>query len=431
VNGLLTVGSGHQWESELVAALDKPGTTFVVVRRCADVADLLATAQTGRAVVAVVDGGVRRLDSAAVDRLNAAGVAVVAVCEPGDTRTVHRLRLIGVSFLVDADATTAAMVTAADAAIAALAESGAAWVGDPRRALGRGNSADPPGGATRPYRAPTGPSALGRVVAVWGPAGAPGRSTVAMGLADASAVLGLRTLLVDADVYGGVLANAFGLLDESPGLAGSCRLAANGRLEEAELERLSWSIGPQLGLLTGITRPDRWPEVRPSAVPTVLAVARRLSDLTVVDCGFSIESDEELSYDTVAPRRNGATLAVLADADTVLVVGAADPPGMERLVRGLTELADVLPQVRPLVVLNRLRSSAAGFDEAATALRRFTRVEPLLGLPEDRRATDAAWSAGSTLSKAAAGSALRSVLDKLVRILVPTAGAVRPAVVPR
>ena len=56
--------------------------------------------------------------------------------------------------------------------------------------------------------------------------------------------------------------------------------------------------------------------------------------MVVVDCGFSLEADEEISFDTVAPRRNGATLAVLSDADLVLAVGSADPPGMERLVRG-------------------------------------------------------------------------------------------------
>jgi len=46
---------------------------------------------------------------------------------------------------------------------------------------------------------------------------------------------------------------------------------------------------------------------------------------TVVDCGFSLEQDEELSFDTAAPRRNGATLATLLAADTERSVVA---PGM-------------------------------------------------------------------------------------------------------
>ena len=38
--------------------------------------------------------------------------------------------------------------------------------------------------------------------------------------------------------------------------------------------------------------------------------------MIMVDCGFCLEADEEISFDTVAPRRNGATLAMLADADS-------------------------------------------------------------------------------------------------------------------
>ena len=60
---------------------------------------------------------------------------------------------------------------------------------------------------------------------------------------------------------GGVLATAFGLLDESPGLAGACRLAANGRLDAEELTQLCWRVGDRLSVLTGIARADRWPEV--------------------------------------------------------------------------------------------------------------------------------------------------------------------------
>ena len=62
--------------------------------------------------------------------------------------------------------------------------------------------------------------------------------------------------------------------------------------------------------------------------PLVFATARALADFSVVDCGFCLETDEELSFDTVAPRRNGATLAVLDDADLIVVVGSAirSPP---------------------------------------------------------------------------------------------------------
>ena len=43
-------------------------------------------------------------------------------------------------------------------------------------------------------------------------------------------------------------------------------------------------------------------------------------DAGLLDLGFAIEDDEELSYDTAAPRRNAATLAGLAGV--AIVTGA-------------------------------------------------------------------------------------------------------------
>jgi MinD-like ATPase involved in chromosome partitioning or flagellar assembly len=413
MNGVLTAGSGQQWESDLVSNLEQPGSPLTVVRRCADIGEVLATAATGRARVAVVDGSLRRLDTDAVQRLRAAGVAVIGIYPAADERAQVRLERLGITALVADDAGPAAMLAAAQVAIAAIDTAG------PRP----GDAADP----SRAYPPPALPTAVpasepvapGSLIAVWGPTGAPGRSTVALGIADAVSSAGQPTLLIDADVYGGVLASAFGVLDESPGLAGACRLAANGRLTPAELDQLCWSVTPTLRLLSGISRADRWPELRPSALPQVIAAARTLAPVTVVDCGFAIEADEELSFDTLAPRRNGATLAFLAAADRVLVVGSADPPGLERLVRALGDLQDSLPDVQPEVVLNRVRSSVAPGWQATQALHRFTGLTETAQLPEDRAATDEAWARGVPISVVAPKSVLRAAFTTLAAAMVP------------
>jgi len=242
---------------------------------------------------------------------------------------------------------------------------------------------------------------------------------LAMNLAVETAMTGTATLLVDADVYGGVLASAFGLLDESAGLAGACRQAANGRLELVDLTKLTWAVQPNLRLLTGIARADRWPEVRPSAIPSVLQVCRSMASVTILDCGFCLEADEEITFDTVAPRRNGATLAALSEADLIVAVGSADPSGMERLVRGLAELAEVLPHSTPTVVLNRTRRSAASPEESTAALSRFTGLGVLASLPEDRPAMDKCWQLGLPLAEASAGSGLRKAIGALATSVVP------------
>jgi hypothetical protein len=216
----------------------------------------------------------------------------------------------------------------------------------------------------------------GRVVAVWGPAGAPGRTTVAIGGAHEAARLGVRTLLADADPYGGTVAPTVGLPDEIAGLALASRDAVAGRLGTVRLAQRSRQLRPRLRVLTGHSRADRWRELPSAGLPLVLDESRRLCALTVVDCGFCLELDE----DRTEPQRNGATLAVLAAADTVLCVGAADPIGLHRLSHGLDDLRTVLPGVVPLVVANpcRRHRDVPRRDDLAAALgrRRGERSSP-------------------------------------------------------
>ncbi|RBY74767.1 chromosome partitioning protein [Geodermatophilus sp. TF02-6] len=414
---VFTAVTGAGWESALVGALDRADHGVTVVRRCVDVSELLAAAGTGTGQAALLSADLRRLDGDAVARLSAAGVAVVGLVEPDDDRAADRLHAIGVVRVLPADAEPEVIARALRDAVAGGPPTGRD-IADPRAAL-------PARGLPEAPRERSAGS--GRVVAVWGPTGAPGRTTVAVGLADEAARLDVPSLLVDADVYGGVVAQVLGLLDESPGLAGAARQAAAGTLDEAALARLAWAVRPKLGVLTGLARADRWPELRPHAVSAVLEEARRAAALTVVDCSFSLEEDEELSFDTAAPRRNGVTLTVLESADTVLCVSGADPVALQRSIRALGDLRDVLPAVEPVVVVNQVRRGPVPGDprrEIAGALERFTGREAAVFLPADRRATDAALAAGRTLAEVAPGSPLRTELRALAATL---AGLPAPA----
>jgi MinD-like ATPase involved in chromosome partitioning or flagellar assembly len=259
-------------------------------------------------------------------------------------------------------------------------------------------------------------TAPGHVVAVWGPTGAPGRTSVALGLATEIAAAGTATVLVDADVYGGTIAQRLGLLDEVPGLAAAVRLAGNGSLDLLALARLAPTVAPRLRVLTGISRADRWPELRPSGLEVVWQLTRKLAGVTVVDCGFAVETDEELAYDTSAPRRNGATLSALEGADAVLAVGSADPVGVQRLVRGLAELREACPQVRPQVVLNRVRRGPVGpapERQLTEALDRYAGVRPVAFVPHDQDAFDASLLHARSLREVAGGSAASGALRTL------------------
>jgi MinD-like ATPase involved in chromosome partitioning or flagellar assembly len=254
-------------------------------------------------------------------------------------------------------------------------------------------------------------------VAVWGPTGAPGRTTIAVNLAAETAALGQATLLADVDTYGGAVAQLLGLLDEAPGLVGAARAANQGQLDLPALARHARQLaGTRLRVLTGITRTERWPEVRPSALEVVWNLARGLAETTVADCGFCLERDDDLSIDRAAPRRNDATLATLEQADVIVAVGAADPVGMQRLVRGLSELAELLPDAAVKVVVNRLRESVLGPDPARQvrdALRRYAGVQEVSVVPDDRAGVDAAVATGRTLAESAPRSPARAAITHL------------------
>jgi len=419
---ILTAVTDSVVEAGLVSAFDRNDLGVTVVRRCVDLPDLLAAATTGAARAALLSADLRRLDREALTRLAQANVAVVGLITPGDEAGDRRLRQLGVVAVITTDATAQTVAAAVVEATKALTT---------RPAIGpvsiSHGFSDPVAGygAMMPPELESAdefdergraPVAQGRVVAVWGPTGAPGRTTIALSLAAELADLGASTLLIDADSYGGAIGQLVALLEEAPGLAAAARAANQGTLDVPRLAVLCRDLGGGLRVLPGIARPSRWPELRPSALENVLDLSRRLAQFVIVDCGFCLEADEELSFDTSAPRRNGATLTVLADADTVVAVTSAEPVALVRFVRGLSDLRELVPGVDPLVVVNRLRASVAGGDprrEITRALNRHTGTQPIALVPYDLASFDAAQAAGQLLRDIAPASPARAAIRDL------------------
>jgi MinD-like ATPase involved in chromosome partitioning or flagellar assembly len=430
---VVTVGRSRE---DLVGGLERLHGPVSVVRRCGELAELLAACQTGLARAAVVAEGSAELTASLVDRLSAVGVAVVALTDSPE----EAARLQGIGVTAEATgveaAALAALIAGAVAQLAgarpgpatnAFADHAAAFRPQDRpqhRTQDRTPDAGPDAGfnaGDEPTGARAGKPGTGRIIAVWGPAGSPGRTLVAANIAGELAAEGKSVLLVDADSYGASVAAVLGLLDEAAGLAQACRLADQGVLDGAALLRIAAPVATRAGsfrVLTGITRADRWTELRAAALSLVYERAREIAEVTVIDAGFCLEADEELSFDSMAPRRNAATLRSLELADTVYAIGAADPVGVPRLVRGLAELEAALPQASPRVVLNKVRASAVGRSperQLRDAWARYGPTAPLEAfLPADPAACDAALLAGSLLLECAPDSALRKALAALV-----------------
>ena len=259
---------------------------------------------------------------------------------PSSASDADRLRTLGVVDVVLVGPTPAATVDQLAAACAATGQasvspSGVWSTGVWSPAQDGASPADPPHeSAPQP----------GILVAVWGPMGAPGRTTIAIALAEALAESGRRTCLVDADTYAPSVAMALGIVEEASGLIVACRHADNGSLTPAALGGLVRQVRPGWAVLGGLARPDRWPDVRAGALDRVWAACRESFDVTVVDVGFCLEDDE--SAGPWSRRRNAAALTALAAADRVVAVADASASGAARVVHAWPDLAERAPAAR-------------------------------------------------------------------------------------
>ena len=390
-------------EARVVAGWEPLRREVVVVRRCADLAEVLAAAGAGLARVAVLGADLPGADAEAVDALQRHGVGLLVLLPDGDAAgpLEHRWRALGARRFAGAGEDPAVLARAAVAA--------AETVGHPPAPQ---EERAPSGswGATVPDEAaPGGP---GRTVAVWGPPGSTARSTVAVNLAAELAATGAVTVLADLDTRGACVAQLLGLLDDAPGVLAVVRAATEGRLDARTLQRHAAVVLPGLAVLTGSPDPRRWSELRPVGLRRVLEVAAGSADWLVLDLPSGLDDDE-------GGDRDAATRVALEAADVVLVVGAADPVGLQRWIRTWQRLEEVAPGVPAVAVLSRVRASAVGAPaprRVAAALHRFAGVADAVLLPEDA-AADQAVLAGRALREVAGRSALRRALEQLAQQL--------------
>jgi MinD-like ATPase involved in chromosome partitioning or flagellar assembly len=466
---IVTAGVGIQWESALVQACHDGAARAAVVQRCYDVGDLLAVAASGKAEVALVASTMRWLDRDSVVRLESAGLAIVGVVPAGDDDAERRLRQLGLIHVAHGNSQPATLIAYARAAIAGRA------VQTPDHQVGANPEQDrPPAEAPTETRAVPETSATGAssgvvasegsdpslsiraaavpretramedagaqpdvdqrahaLVAVWGPKGAPGRTTIAVNLAFEALPVAGETLLVDADTYGGSIAQTLGFLDEHPGLAWAARLSSRGALDGPKLwhaTRRAGAGGPRV--LSGLPRADLWTEVRPATWESLLDLFRVSFDVTVLDLGFCLEEEEELLYDHVRFRRNAVTRIALQQADLVVAVARADPVGLHDFIRGYQQLRDLGIDPRSIrVVVNQVRGGLFGGDavpQIRAALRRYLGVEPSVFVPYDRAAMDNALMLGKALREVRQGSAMQLAMAEIAASVVSA-----PAEVPQ
>ena len=166
------------------------------------------------------------------------------------------------------------------------------------------------------------------VTVVWGPTGAPGRTTVAVTMAAHLAATGIehdarRPRHLGRQCGAGARPRRRGSRSGRRGAslgAGHPRRPSAGQAGAGGGRPASGCSPGCPGRIAG--RSSGSPPSRTSC-----RLSRGVVDHVVVDVGFAVEDDEELSYDTAAPRRNASTLTALEAADHLVVVGCGGPGG--------------------------------------------------------------------------------------------------------
>jgi Flp pilus assembly CpaE family ATPase len=141
----------------------------------------------------------------------------------------------------------------------------------------------------------------------------------------------------------------------------------------------------------------------------------------VIDLGFCLEEDEELSYDQVRFRRNAVARLAIEQADLVVAVSRADPVGLHDLIRAYESARELgVGPDRLRLVVNQVRGSLFGGDpveQIRAALVRYVGVEPVAFIPYDRAGMDAALEAGQALREARPGCPSQRAIGALAAAL--------------
>lgn len=398
---VLIAASGAAWETDALRQLSTADPGVVLLKRCVDLNDLLATARTGQAQVALIALGLPGLDVECIDLLGRSSVNVVLLADHDELERSGEARIgrLGVAGVVEStDIASLSGVIRAVAGDSPPVET--ALDDDPTVAAVAADVGH------------------GRMLAVWGPTGAPGRTTVAVGLAAELAHRGHQAFLLDVDGYGGAVAQHLGVLDESSGLLGAARLANAGQLDPDRLASLAREVNPALRVLTGLPRAERWTEVREGAFEHLLELARTMAHHVVLDTAFNLEQDVNAPFGSVAPARNAMTLTALDQADEIVVVGSADPVGLARLARSLVELLETVPGRTVRVAVNHARPSLGwGEHEVRAMIEGFVTPASVHFLPYDRAAADRAMVSGRSLTELGDSSLRRGIADLAGAIL--------------
>jgi hypothetical protein len=220
------------------------------------------------------------------------------------------------------------------------------------------------------------------LLAVWGTPGAPGATTLAIGLS-LELAKSRPTLLIDADFFAPSVAELLGIPHDSPGLLGALRVARN---DNPPWESMRACAAPaahnaSLRVLSGI-RPGSLGRLEAAGVSTLIDSALSSGVAVVVELKCALGDSEP------TPERT-ATEAILRKARHLLWVGMGSGLGVSRLVREWTLLNELTEDVDQRVLIRMSEgASESSFGESSTAVWGLTGCSEISALPMQKDLSD-------------------------------------------
>jgi MinD-like ATPase involved in chromosome partitioning or flagellar assembly len=255
-------------------------------------------------------------------------------------------------------------------------------------------------------------------ICVWGTHGSPGRTTIAVNLACELVLGGSTVLLVDFDSHAPSVADFFGLVDEKPGVSAAFRLLGQGRLDVAQIERLSasYEVGSaKLSVLTGLRAASRWPELTREKIQQFIDFAKQHFDYVVIDVAAELESGVRQVGGVVD--RNVATRSAVEYSDQTIAVFSADPVGVRRFIEAFHEFVALVTE--PILLANRLSSSALGSSarqQVDDTIMQLCRREVSAYVPIDIESCDKAMLQAVPLAMMKRSSKARQAIAQFARL---------------
>jgi pilus assembly protein CpaE len=252
--------------------------------------------------------------------------------------------------------------------------------------------------ATAPTAVTVPAAALAPLIAVLGPKGGVGKTTVSTNLATVLAATGKRVLLLDLDLQFGDVGLVLGV---EPERTIYDLVTASGDLDGEKLRGYLGTSSGGVDLLLAPVRPDQAEAVTAERLGEVIGVARTEFDVVIVD---------------TPPAFTATAIAAVDQSAHAVIVGSLDLPGLKNMKVGMEtlRLMDVDAD-RMTIVLNRA-DSKVGLNSAD--VKAILGRTPDINIPSDRsvpKAVNAATPIVLSEPKSRPAKALRQLGDQVAK----------------